>query len=703
MDSVIDGVEATEEDSAPPTALEDMALVKRIKCWVKEDEEAHGKWRDQARRCFRFTAGDQWEADEKSKLDELGRAPVVFNRVSPIIDAVGGAEVANRTEARLIPREAGDGRMAEVQNAAIKWVRENCDAEDEESDAFIDVLTCGMGWTEHRLDYDADPDGMIVVERLDPLEMRWDPMARRRNLADKSWVIRESLRSREWIEVTFPEFDVSQLTDAPRPDSAPDTEGEPSVNDPIAYRGPDEGASRPAGMHRVWQAQWIEHEPYVLMISPESGERVQIAPERVEGIVDMYRERGVPVQMSPILQRIRYRQAFVVEDLLLHRGDAPSQDGWTLQAITGKRDRATNTWHGLVRPMIDPQKWANKFFSQLLHMVNSNAKGGLVVEDGSIPDRRAFERDWARADSIVTVAPGTISQGRLQPKPVPQFPSQPEALMTFSVTSIRDVSGVNLEMLGMAAREQPGILEAERKRSAMMLLSPLFDALRLYRKRSTRVLLGMIRDYISDGRLIRVVGQQGAQYVPLTKAPDATKYDVIVDDAPSSNDVRERSWVAINALMPVMQAAGVPVPPEIFEYAPIPASLSEQLRTAMVQAQQAPKQPSPEMQALQMQQQIEAMKAKTGAELKQLQIEADARIAALEGQIELQKQQMSLVIERQKAADRLAFEREATRDEIAADIETARFKARADVEKAVLVEQIRNSGRQPVDRQEVTR
>ena len=81
-----------------------------LKSNVLSDWRALSKWREAAETEYAFRDGHQWTEDEKAKLEENSRVPVVFNRVQVIIASVSGSEINNRTEVRFIPREIGDAK-----------------------------------------------------------------------------------------------------------------------------------------------------------------------------------------------------------------------------------------------------------------------------------------------------------------------------------------------------------------------------------------------------------------------------------------------------------------------------------------------------------------------------------------------------------------------------------------------------------------
>jgi hypothetical protein len=139
----------------------------------------------------------------------------------------------------------------------------------------------------------------------------------------------------------------------------------------------------------------------------------------------------------------------------------------------------------------------------------------------------------------------------------------------------------------------------------MTVLAALFDSLRRYRKRQGRIMLYFIQNYISDGRLIRIVGEEGAQYVPLIHQPGVTEYDVVVDDDPTSTNQKEKVWATLMQMMPFLgdklEASDLAI---LFEYSPLPQSVVEtwQKKIASDEQQKAPiQQQMQELQAALMQ------------------------------------------------------------------------------------------------------
>jgi hypothetical protein len=157
----------------------------------------------------------------------------------------------------------------------------------------------------------------------------------------------------------------------------------------------------------------------------------------------------------------------------------------------------------------------------------------------------------------------------------------------------------------------------------MAILASLFDSLRRYRKRQGRILLTFITTYLSDGRLIRIVGQDGAQYVPLIHQPGLVEYDVIVDDEATSPNQKEKVWATLMQMMPMigstLDASDWAV---LFEYSPLPASIVEkwQEKIRQGQAQQAPVQ--------QQMQQLQSMLAQAKIALTQAQAQQAQATAA---------------------------------------------------------------------------
>lgn len=547
-------------------------LIKEIRRNLRAYTDHFRGWRTEAREAYDFFAGNQWSDEDKQILVAQGRPAVVFNRIARTINAVTGLELQNRQEVNYKPITTDDTGVNDLMNCAAKWTRSNCDAEDEESEAFQDTLICGIGATETLMDYSTDPDGMAVVERCDPFEVAVDPRAKKRNFDDAKWTARAKGYSKE-------EFDALGYLDE---DGNPiDPEGKESdiwgddadvsighADDEYKHDDTSEDNKQKDDTYTVIKYQYICEEVFYRVAS--QGQIVELTEDEHEAIKAVLPQLGIKAVRQT---RKVYKQAIVCRDTILEESESPIT-GFSIRFITGLRDRNNNIWFGLVQLMKDPQRWANKWLSQIQYILNSNAKGGIMYETDAFANPKKAKAEWNKPDSWSEVNQGALTNGKILPKQPPAYPDGIDRLLQQALTSINDVPGVNVEMLGIADRNQPGMIENSRKDAGVTILASFFDALRRYRKEQGRVLMMFIIKYISDGRLVRLDGPN-AKYVPLLKDGLTAKYDILVDDAPTSPNMKEKTFGVVSQMLQVALQSGIPIPPEILEYSPLPAALVE--------------------------------------------------------------------------------------------------------------------------------
>lgn len=650
-------IKPTDIEEAPDKPISKMdpdAQYARLKKLYMDDYKGNSGWYKEAREDYAFESGDQWSEEDK----EAGRLYVTFNRIKPTVDVICGMEVTNRQEVQYIPRTTGgtfpqvdpqtqqpvppnptddDAEVNEGYTEVARWARDNCDAEDEESDAFRDTVICGMGWTESSVDYETDPEGRIVIDRIDPLEMGWDCTSTKRNLDDA----KRFSRTRRDIDISdaqaaYPDVDIGDLHAAFVMETASDGSIDHDREKARNYSNRDTKEQRAKVTQVI--VEWCEVETKYQVFNPADNSTFTVDAAKLKKMKKLAEQTGIPITSSPVKQRCWYRAVLGAKVLELNK--APCEFSSAFRPITGYRDRNKKQWYGIVRPMRDPQKWANKFFSVALEQIAKSGKG-LLAETGSFLDDKKAEAEWAK-NNITFTNVGAVSGRKITPKPQPPMLTGLSDLMAMSLQAIRDVTGVNQETVGLADRDQAASLEYQRRQAGTTILASFFDNLRRYRKEQGRVLLYMIRTYISDGRLVRILGESGtAKVIQLMKQPDTLRFDVIVDQAPSSPNQKEASWMVTQQILPMVmeQGAGPSVLQELLKMSPMPESGVQRLRRAYDRDQQnkAQQGPSLEEQKLQAEtQKIQAEGQRAQTEIYGKQLDAQGKQA----DVALKQQQM---------------------------------------------------------------
>lgn len=589
------------EQTATPSKLAPADLFTTLKNWYLADQSHWRPWHTEARQAFDFVAGHgQWTTDERNfLLSEAGgkRQPITFNLVLTYIRAICGIEIGSRHDVVFLPRNNSQGvaMKNELLTGASEYMADEANAGKAESRAFGDAVKTGLGFLETGLDYDRDPDGGYMEKRVNPLEMLIDSKAREDNVTDarRMFHTKADIPLAE-AKAMFPEVDDASLLDASWAGKELASE-DPKPKEERVLREENSEAPDEKSTVTIVRAQWWEREPYIRAINPANPQQTKDVSMEEWKQIQAQIKAG---QMQPVRgvaqTRKVYKQAWIGQTVLRVE-EAPCKDHFSWKVITGEPDENRGHWYGIVRVVHDAQKFCNKWMTQQLHILNSTAKGGVFYEENAISDLPDFLESYAQVDKPTKVADGALSGGKVQPKTGAAITGEYMKLAEFAMGIIPKLLGMSMELLGLREINQPGVLEAQRKQAGMTILATLFDSLKQCRKQVGETRLYLIQTYLADGRFVRIVGQEGTQYLPLIQDKVAGRYDVIVEDAPTSPNQKEQQWALLQPLM-IAYKDGLAQNPELMalflENSPLHTRTVESIKKIMGQ-------PKPEQQAQQ--------------------------------------------------------------------------------------------------------
>ena len=133
--------------------------------------------------------------------------------------------------------------------------------------------------------------------------------------------------------------------------------------------------------------------------------------------------------------------------------------------------------------------------------------------------------------------------------------------------------------------------------------------------------------------------------MPLVRNEETEEFDVIISESPRSTNQREETFEALVQLLPALLQAGIPIPPDVLDYAPLPTELVQKWREYLQRSQE----PSEEQQQAQ---QVALAKEQSESEENQAQA-ALYRVEAQIKQFEAQIKQFEAVTDRLEAINSL--------------------------------------------------
>jgi hypothetical protein len=639
--SLTDGESMPSEDKQSQyLAVSD--TVRQIHAWFRSSRAHRVKWRTEASEWYRIYNGDQYSDADKKEYDEVNRPRPVFNRVAPIVQTVVGlahdddqnvvykairpysAPRSDQSMQQGLPVEPQQPSTptfteSELVQSACGFFERKCSAQDEDLEAFRDMVICGEGWGESFVSVNADAKVDPKRVRVNPFEMFPDSRSERKNYSDARFIIRARNYRKADLIALYPSKRKEIIAAG---NNANLFDPSISVSYDIGNTGVEVAKSGYFEVDRliydnqekmtVLECQWYDYEQVLYVTFPDKTTKA-MSDASYRKFVKELGKQGIKSIGDPLSIRQKvYKRAFIMGNLELSSRRSPLNDQFTYKCMTGERDQVGNYYYGVVRNLSDPQRYSNIFMGTILHIINTNAKGGIMAERGAFDDTLTAEAEYAKADSITWLADGSI--GKIVPKPTTPMPAALSDLLTYANSSMNSVSGVSADMMGLNPNPQAMILEDQRRKVGKKLLSPYFSALKRYRHDSGVAFWRLIKEYVDPERLIIIGELDNQQAIQLSILNDDFEVNVEVTEGFDANKNTEVIWDSLSKLLPGMMQAGIPIPPSIVSLIPAPDKLRKEWADLIRKAAE-PAQPTQVEQALAMESEAKAKESDSKVQL----------------------------------------------------------------------------------------
>ena len=523
------------------------------------------------------TTGNQWPDDDYVTRKDQNLPVLQINDTILAVNAISGREVTSRFEPTYLGQDEGpnDQGFANVCRQFSHKVRERGDYEHVDSDGFRKLHIENYSWFEWIQDLSKEPFGIgqTRIVGVPIYEMAWDQMASETNLSDMIWNARGRWVGYEEAAALFPIEGEREALEELRKSGEAKWVDEDFVG---GWPGGTEEGDAPWLWKQArsiflvdytWRTQETHYivdvsnpEPSEGMIEPPQYEEAESAKELEEIAASYKRAFRSELAYAPI-PRWRYHYAYIVGNKTVQTRESPVPQ-FNRQVMTSFpwRRRSGVTHYSTVDLMKDGQQFRNMVFSMAISLFQNSAKQPLLVEELALKNPEQAD-NYTKIGGVVMFREGRL--GAFKEGQQPSWPPAFEQMLQHATEAVWRPIGLTPASLGQIAdpRRVSGTVFEGIQDSVEKVLSYPFDALRMYRKQSARIMLDHMEVYYDEETVARMVGgftvEQAQQtdpeqlkgkmiIPPKSEWRDLRTFDVLVDESSrSKSQMHEtaRMWV----------------------------------------------------------------------------------------------------------------------------------------------------------------
>ena len=588
-------------------------------------------WRDEVKVLYAAMAGHQWNANDAADFKSKNRPMTTVNKMSPIIKAIAGHGVINRSEINIIPRRDTPTETTEdqtnVMDDAVKFLQDESDFFSENGATLEDDYVCGIGGTVTYFDY-TNPDkvyGDVKVDRIFPAYLLYDNTNSKRNFKDAHWAGYVEVVNRQWL---FKEIEKT-IGETYSIDTGVNSKTTRGISDFLFFV---ENATTD-DIDLLYHYEWREDvktkslRNIIIQLADDKKLMVRAAEfEEAHGVdfseaylmlemkeynafremLKQHHEEGAPDYRELIEaetgSKSKYFRARIAHDVILDCTESWAND-FTIQYKTGYYDEINRTWYGIGRGMLPVQRLMNKAVSYYDSYLDSVPKGGMIIEEDALTDPKGFKDTRANEQALTLVAPDALRGGKIQEKSIPQVPTGLSDFIGLMSQLLPSVVGLPPDFLGQVqSGNMTNSLFSKIIKQAYMVLVHFNEAERVYMRRQGRVFMDAVHIISEnyDGLVLERISSVGEEF-SISKSEISQDYRMKIIERPKSEDEKLEAFQNIAEIAGTLLNKPNPVDLTPMLVNAYPYELED--KKAMQQAMQPPPPqeppaPDPLMQAL---------------------------------------------------------------------------------------------------------
>ena len=624
--------------------------------YTRARDNGHLEYVDMAKKCDAFYRGDQWDETDVAALDAEGRPALTINTVLPTVNTVLGEQSTRRADVRFKPRRGGDEEVAHTLTKLYMQIADNNKLDWVEQQVFSDGLILdGRGYFDVRMDFSDHVEGEVRITAKDPLDILIDPDAKDSDPETWNEVFETKWMTLDEIEELYGKKKAEELRfiaengNGYGRDSIEYEENRfgdlDSTDDYLGAGIPGDDEYRNVRALRVIERQHKRMTRVMCFVDPETGDQRDVPEPWSEAKAKKFAKKYGLNVIRKVKRKVRW--TVTCDRVVLHDDWSP-YDCFTVVPFFAYFRRGRP--FGMVRNLLSPQEQLNKIASQELHIVNTTANSGWMVESGSLVGMSAddLEEHGAETGLVLEYNRGSTPPVKIQPN---QIPTGLDRISQKAALNIKSISGINDSMLGTDSAEVSGVaIQAKQNRGAIMIQVPL-DNLRKTRQYLAEHILKLLQTFYTERRVIMVTNEEDPlkprePMVLNEMTPEGRiindltigEYDVVIASAPARDSFDEVQFAeALN-----LRQVGVAIPDDaIIEYSHLSKKEELAKRIRMLTGQEPPTPEQAEVMAMQQQMAIQKLQleiAQLEADVRKTQSDAAVNIAKVQDMTDVQPQ-----------------------------------------------------------------